>query len=64
MDFCKKKLNTHSDTHCIKIGVQLWLQRQGSSLRPLGYKPQLTYLFGEYHHAFDIFQSLKNLPIH
>ena len=22
--FCKKKLDTHSDTLCIKIGVQLW----------------------------------------
>ena len=21
---CKKKLNTNQDTHCIKIGVQLW----------------------------------------
>ena len=23
-DFRKKKLNTNQDTHCIKIGVQLW----------------------------------------
>ena len=21
---CKKKLDTRSDTHCVKIGVQLW----------------------------------------
>lgn len=24
-DFCKKKLDTRFDTHCIKTGVQLWL---------------------------------------
>ncbi len=23
-DFAKKKLDTNRDTHCIKIGVQLW----------------------------------------
>ena len=23
-DFCKKKLDTRFDTHCIKTGVQLW----------------------------------------
>lgn len=25
-DFCKKKPDTNRDTHCIKIGVQLWKQ--------------------------------------
>lgn len=30
---CKKKLNTNQDTHCIKIGVQLWLRRQDLNLR-------------------------------
>ncbi len=26
--FCKKKLDTNRDTHCIKIGVQLWWARR------------------------------------
>ena len=26
--FCKKKLDTRFDTHCIKIGVQLWCARR------------------------------------
>lgn len=27
--FCKKKLDTRFDTHCIKTGVQLWFYWQG-----------------------------------
>lgn len=30
--FCKKKLDTRFDTHCIKTGVQLWCARQESNL--------------------------------
>ena len=26
--FCKKKLDTRFDTHCIKTGVQLWCERR------------------------------------
>ena len=28
---CKKKLDTNQDTHCIKIGVQLWCGRRDSN---------------------------------
>ncbi len=31
--FYKKKLDTNQDTHCIKIGVQLWSTRQDSNLQ-------------------------------
>ena len=31
--FCKKKLDTRFDTHCIKIGVQLWRRRRDSNSR-------------------------------
>ena len=37
--FCKKKLDTNRDTHCIKIGVQLWWTRRDSNPRPLGCEP-------------------------
>ena len=30
---CKKKLHTHFDTHCIKMGVQLWCRRWDSNLQ-------------------------------
>ena len=36
---CKKKLNTNHDTHCIKIGVQLWSEWRDSNPRPLGPEP-------------------------
>ena len=29
--FCKKKLDTRFDTHCIKTGVQLWCERGDSN---------------------------------
>ena len=34
-DFCKKKLDTRFDTHCIKTGVQLWwsVRNHGRTLR-------------------------------
>ena len=32
---CKKKLDTNRDTHCIKIGVQLWRRRWDSNPRTL-----------------------------
>ena len=31
--FCKKKLDTRFDTHCIKTGVQLWRRRWDSNPR-------------------------------
>ena len=34
--FCKKKLDTRFDTHCIKTGVQLWSECRDSNPRPLG----------------------------
>ena len=33
-DFCKKKLDTCFDTHCIKTGVQLWWRWGESNPRP------------------------------
>ena len=36
--FCKKKLDTRFDTHCIKTGVQLWRRRRDSNSRG-GYPP-------------------------
>ena len=30
--FYKKKLDTNQDTHCIKIGVQLWCGQQDLNL--------------------------------
>ena len=34
---CKKKLDTNQDTHCIKIGVQLWRSRRDLNPRyPFG----------------------------
>ena len=35
--FYKKKLDTNQDTHCIKIGVQLW--RRGWDSNPCGFWP-------------------------
>ena len=32
--FCKKKLDTRFDTHCIKTGVQLWSEWGDSNSRP------------------------------
>ena len=32
-DFCKKKLDTRFDTHCIKTGVQLWRRVRDSNPR-------------------------------
>ena len=37
--FCKKKLDTRFDTHCIKIGVQLWSECRDLNPRPLGPEP-------------------------
>ena len=34
--FCKKKLDTRFDTHCIKIGVQFWYAGRDSNPRPTG----------------------------
>ena len=37
--FCKKKLDTHFDTHCIKTGVQLWSECGDLNPGPLGPEP-------------------------
>ena len=37
--FCKKKLDTRFDTHCIKTGVQLWSEWGDLNPRPLGPEP-------------------------
>ena len=37
--FCKKKLDTRFDTHCIKTGVQLWWAIRDSNPGPTGYEP-------------------------
>ena len=37
--FYKKKLDTNQDTHCIKIGVQLWSEWRDLNSRPLGPEP-------------------------
>ena len=37
--FCKKKLDTHFNTHCIKTGVQLWSEWRDLNPRPLGPEP-------------------------
>ena len=37
--FYKKKLDTNQDTHCIKIGVQLWSEWGDLNPRPLGPEP-------------------------
>ena len=37
--FCKKKLDTRFDTHCIKTGVQLWSKWRDSNPRPFGPEP-------------------------
>ena len=37
--FYKKKLDTRFDTHCIKIGVQLWSEYRDLNPRPLGPEP-------------------------
>ena len=65
--FYKKKLDTHFNTHCIKIGVQLWQGWQDSNLRmsqskcdalPLGYTPvymQKSFMPDKYVHiVFDV----------
>ena len=40
--FYKKKLDTNQDTHCIKIGVQLWSEWRDLNPRPHG--PELSSL--------------------
>ena len=37
--FCKKKPDTHFDTHCIKIGVQLWQGMRDSNPRKRSQSP-------------------------
>ena len=38
--FCKKKLDTRFDTHCIKTGVQLWCARQDLNLHACAMEPK------------------------
>ncbi len=37
--FCKKKLDTRIDTHCIKTGVQLWQRMRDSNPRKRSQSP-------------------------
>ena len=53
--FCKKKLDTRFDTHCIKTGVQLWQGYKDSNLGhavletadKILYNPHEYYIFGQ-----------------
>ena len=38
--FCKKKLDTRIDTHCIKTGVQLWWSIGESNSWTISDKPE------------------------
>ena len=53
--FCKKKLDTRFDTHCIKTGVQLWSECRDSNPRPLGPEGWSDIIRGH----FRAFQSLS-----
>ena len=52
--FYKKKLDTNQDTHCIKIGVQLWSEMGDSNSRHLAPKASAlpTALIPDLHEIF------------
>lgn len=67
---CKKKLDTNQDTHCIKIGVQLWCGRRDSNphttevTEPKGYVTLVKdFQSPPYHKGRASFQRFKRYSV-